>query len=114
MNENRLKDFVHHDMNEEIRAIGGGYTLIKEERLPMDGREVLYIIGHAVFDSSCCGSGGCGYALVPGFVKEWKHTKNASDRFVSRVEPIADIELQKQIRLILKQKEMVQEVRFDE
>ncbi len=113
MDENLIKDFVHYDMNEEIRAIGGGYTLIKEERLPMGGREVLFVIGHAVFDTSCCGTGGCGYAIVPGFIEEWKHKKNASGRFVSRVKPIKDAELQKEIRLIIKQKEMVQEVRFE-
>jgi len=113
MNENPLKDFIHYNVDEEVRAIGGGYTLIKEDRLALDGREVLFFIGYAVFDTSCCGSGGCGYAIVPGFVAEWKIDKNDSGRFVSRVESITDAGLQNKIRSILKQKEMVQEVRFE-
>ena len=113
MGDNPSMDFVHYDLNEEIRAIGGGYTLIKEDRFPLNNREVLFVIGHAVFDTSCCGSGGCGYAIVPGFVKTWQYEKNASGRFVSRVEPIRDMDLQERIRTLIRKKEMVQEVRFE-
>jgi hypothetical protein len=113
MNENPTKNFIHYEINEEVRAIGGGYTFIKEDRLYLDGRKVLFFIGHAVFDTSCCGSGGCGYAIVPGFVTAWKIGKSDSGRFISRVESITDADLQNKIRNILKQKEMVRDVRFE-
>lgn len=108
-----VKEFIHYEMNEEIRAIGGQYTLTKEVRLPMNGRELLYITGYSVFDTSCCGAGGCGYAIVPGFILDWKTGKNVDGRYISRVEPVTDIKLQKEIRMLIKKREMVQEVRFE-
>ncbi len=108
-----VKEFVHHKIDEEIRAIGGQYTLTKEVRLPFGDREVLYITGYAVFDTSCCGSGGCGYALVPGFIRDWKVKQNLNGQGISRVEPIRGPGIQKEIREIIKQREMVQEVRFE-
>ncbi|MFO7963535.1 MAG: hypothetical protein R6U50_06415 [Desulfobacterales bacterium] len=112
MNE-RVTDFIHPDLNEEVRAIGGGYSIIKEDRLHVDGREVLFMVGHAVFDTSCCGTGGCGYAIVPGFVMEWKSRRHDSGRFISRIQPISDPDLRKKIKSVLKEKELVQEVRFN-
>jgi hypothetical protein len=107
------KDFVHFEIDEEVRAIGGQYTLTKEVRLPFEGREVLYITGYAVFDTSCCGSGGCGYAIVPGFIREWKISMDKNNRPVSRVEPIVDPQMQKALRNLIQNREMVQEVRFE-
>ena len=66
------RDHVHLPLDEEVTAIGGSYRLVKEERLSIDGREVLYIVGHGVFDTTCCGAGGCAYAIVPGYIIDWK------------------------------------------
>lgn len=113
MNDIQFKTFVHHKINEEIRAVGGQYTLTKEVRMPFGEDEVLYITGYAVFDTSCCGSGGCGYAIVPGFVKEWKISQNADGLGTTRVEPIKNPDMQKVIRETIREREMVQEVRFE-
>jgi len=113
MSPETVRDFVHFEIDEEVRAIGGQYTLTKEVRLPFYGREVLYITGYAVFDTSCCGSGGCGYAIVPGFIQEWKIFRDRNNRHVSRVEPIADPQIQKELRNLIQNLEMVQEVRFE-
>ena len=51
--------YVHQPLNQEVTAIGGHYLLVKEVRLPFEGREVLYLVGHAAFDTICCGPGGC-------------------------------------------------------
>jgi hypothetical protein len=108
-----VKEFVHHKINEEVRAIGGQYTLTKEVRLPFGEDEILYITGYAVFDTSCCGSGGCGYAIVPGFIRDWKIRQNKDGQDVSRVEPVKNPGMQKKIREMVRQQEMVQEVRFE-
>ena len=104
--------FTHPKLGEEIRAIGGGYTFTKELELDLDGRKVLAFIGVGVIDSSCCGTGGCGYALVPGYVVEFKSATDADGTPVSIIEPITDGSIRKQVTSYLKKTEYVMDVRF--
>lgn len=107
-----LADYAHAELNQEVTAIGGSYVLTKEARLPMKGREFLYLTGHAVFDTSCCGDGGCGYALVPGMIVEWRYRTNEAGLPVSKVEPIRDPALQEKIKRLILETEMVNQVSF--
>ena len=104
--------YAHQELNQEISAIGGHYVLIKEARLPFQGREVLYLVGHAAFETTCCGVGGCAYALVPGFVLDWKGRVNGDGCAVSQVEPIRTETVQHQVRRLLEQRERVHQVIF--
>ena len=101
-----------HELKKEVRSISGGYTLEREERINVDGKTVLYVVGNALADSSCCGFWGCHYALVPGYVANWKHTKNEEGIPISTVEVIADEEVRRQITKLLEEKEGVSQVRF--
>lgn len=101
-----------HELQKEVRSISGGYTLEREERINVDGKTVLYVVGNALADSSCCGFWGCHYALVPGYVVNWKHTKNEEGIPISTVEAIADEEVRRQITKLLEEKEGVSQVRF--
>ena len=112
-NQSILKDFIHPVLNAEIRAISGHYVLSRERRLAFNDREVLYFIGCATVDSSCCGAGGCAYALVPGYIREWKYKKSSVDLAVSRVEPIRDAGTQSEIRRLILKKDPVQQVNFE-
>jgi hypothetical protein len=58
--------------------------LTKEIRLPFRGREVLCLVGCAVVDTSCCGAGGSAYALVLGFILEWKRQTDEDGLVISR------------------------------
>ena len=107
------QEFVHPKLGQEVTAIGGHYVFGKEIRLPYNDREILYFVGYAVLDSTCCGVGGCAYVLVPGYIRQWKYKKNHSDATVSLVEPIYDRTDQKQIRKLIQNKEMVYQVTFD-
>ena len=60
------REYIHHELNCEVTAIGGHYVLTKEVRLPFQGQEVLYVVGYAVVDNSCCGVGGMAYAVYRG------------------------------------------------
>jgi hypothetical protein len=106
-------DFIHPVLNKAVRTISGHYILSQEKRLSYNGRLVLYLIGCAVVDASCCGPGGCTYALVPGYLKEWKYKTGRDDLFVSRVEPIRDADVQSEIRRLILKKESVQQVNFE-
>lgn len=107
-----IQDFVHPELGREVTAIGGHYVFGREIRLPYHGREILYFVGYAVLDSTCCGVGGCAYVLVPGFIKQWKCKKNQDDCFVFKVNPIRDEVLQKDVRRLIQKKEMVFQVTF--
>jgi len=106
------QDFVHPELGREVTAIGGHYVFGKEIRLPYGGRELLYFVGYAVLDSTCCGVGGCAYVLVPGFIRQWKYKKNQNDCFISNMDPIRDHSVQKDIRRLIQNKEMVFQVTF--
>ena len=107
------QDFVHPELGREVTAIGGHYVFGKEIRLPYSGRKLLYFVGYAVLDSTCCGVGGCAYVLVPGFIRQWKYKKNQDDCFISKMDPIRDPAVQKVVRRLIQKKEMVFQVTFD-
>jgi len=106
------REYVHLPLDEEVSAIGGSYQLVKEERLELGGREVLYIVGHGVFDTTCCGAGGCAYAIVPGYVVGWKTGANEDGLAITIVEPIEDDETRRQVSRVITSRETVQETRF--
>jgi hypothetical protein len=108
-----LKDYIHPVLNQEIRTISGHYILSRENRLPFNDRQVLYFIGCAVVDSSCCGTGGCAYALVPGYIRQWKYKLNAGNLSVTQVEPIRDKTDRQALRRLIKKKESIQQVNFE-
>ena len=105
-------DFIHPVLDKAVETISGHYILSQEKRLSYNGREVLYFIGCAVVDTSCCGPGGCYYALVPGYIKDWKYKTDGGDLSVSSVQPIRDKGDQSEIRWLIMQKEPVQQVDF--
>jgi hypothetical protein len=107
-----LQDFIHPNLGQEITAIGGHYVFNNERRLSFDGQDVLYLVGYAVVDTSCCGVGGCAYAMVPGYVRAWKYKRDEANLPVSQVEPVRDGDDQVAIRQLIQKKEVVQQVTF--
>ena len=107
-----MREYVHRELNEIVTSIGGHYTFTKEERLPFNGREVLYLHGYAVFDTTCCGGGGCNYALVIGFIGQWKEGSNDEGLPVSMVEPIRDADVQKEVSRLIQERGVVTQVNF--
>jgi hypothetical protein len=106
------QDFIHPDLGQEVTAIGGHYVFNKEARITHNGREVFYLVGYAVVNTSCCGAGGCAYALVPGFVKTWKYKTDSNGASVSQIEPISDPLDQQAIQRLIQKKEVIQQVTF--
>lgn len=101
-----------HELGREVRSISGGYELEREGKFEMHGKEVLYVVGNAVVDSSCCGVWGCRYALVPGYVRQFKTRQDEQGLWISEVEPIIDRATRQEITRVLKEKEVVQQVQF--
>ena len=104
--------YTHQELNQDVHALAGFYTPEKEVRLKYDNKEVLYIIGRAVIESSCCGSGSWGYALVPGYIVNWQNERNEAGLPVSEVEPISDEVSLNNVRKIIKEAENVSQIEF--
>jgi len=100
------------DYDAEIKTISGYYTIEKEVRLEYNNQLILCVIGMGKVDSSCCGTGGCRYALVPGYIRQWMVKKDESGRLISDVEPVADEKARKEISKILKDEEVVTQINF--
>ena len=105
-------DFVHPELNQEHSTIAGYYYIIKIDRISIGDIEVLYLIGSGVYDNFCCGGGNCGYALIPGMLVDWEYKTSSENRPISRVEPVKDEDLRKEISLIIKEQEKVNQVIF--
>jgi hypothetical protein len=107
-----MNQYTHRPLGQEVRSISGYYAIDDEKRISFQGREVLLAKGYWAVDNSCCGTGGCGFALVPGYVLEWKASTNAKGEPVSEIEPVADDEAKKALRKLIQESEKVQQVDF--
>ena len=102
--------YTHLELDKNVTCVAGYYTPQKEVRLKYDDREVLYVVGRAVIESSCCGLGNWGYALVPGYIVSWQTRKNDAGLPVSEVEPISDEATKNNIRKIIKETENITQI----
>ncbi len=107
-----MRRYTHGPLGQEIEALAGYYVIESEDRLPFEGREVLVATGYMVLDNSCCGIGGCGFAIVPGYVLRWKGSKNERDEPVSEVEPVREDRAKQALRGLIRGFERVQQVNF--
>ena len=107
-----MKRYVHEELGKEVRSISGGYTLIEEERLRYREREVLYLVGVAEVDNSCCGTGGCRFINVSGYIVSWKGKKDVSGLPVSEIDSITEEEEQKEIKKLLEFKYPHSQINF--
>lgn len=112
MKENHYFEYVHRNLGQAVTAVGGHYRFQREARLSFRGRQVFYLAGYALFDSTCCGVGGCGYALVQGVVENWKYRSDAEGFLISRVEEICEQDTREKLGRLIQAKENVQQVVF--
>lgn len=103
------RDYLHIPPGEEIRFINGFYVVEEEKKLKGKRGEILVIIGYLIVDNSCCGTGGCRYALIPGYIRKW-HYRKENGKVVTRIECLEEEE-KKEIEEVLK-KNFLQQVIF--
>jgi len=108
----KVSKYTHQELNKDVNCIAGFYTPLKEVRLKYNSREVLYIVGQSVIESSCCGIGSWGYAIVPGYIVNWQNKTNEACLPVSEVEPISDKAIRADISRTIKQVETVSQIDF--
>ncbi len=104
--------YTHRALNQENTAIGGHYVITKEVRLPFETEEILYLVGYGILDTTCCGTGGCAYAMVYGYIDKWKNGKDQDNLITSDIIPIRNDSLKKRISDVIKTCETVTQVNF--
>jgi hypothetical protein len=102
-----VRDYVHLELGREIESISGTYTPLKESMLNLSGRDILYVVGMAVVDTACCGSGSFLYAIVPGHVVTWKGRTDESGLSVSQVEPVEAETIKREIAKTIMETESI-------
>ena len=107
-----MANYTHLELNQEIQALAGYYMPLKEVKLQYKDREILYVVGQAVVDSSCCGFANTGYVLVPGYVTNWKTRTNENGLPVTEVELISDKDEQSKVKKIIKDSEQIPQIEF--
>ena len=100
-------EYVHQKLGEEVPALAGFYTLLKELRLKHAGKEILCIVGSCAIESSCCGSRWFRYAIIPGYLVTWKGKEDKAGRTVSEVEPVVDEKAKQHVARVLNETEVI-------
>jgi hypothetical protein len=62
--------YVPEDFGREIEAPSGYYQPVAEEWLDHDGKRLLYVLGTACIEASCCGVGSWNYLRVEGYLTD--------------------------------------------
>ncbi len=97
-------EFVHPELNQRVDFFGGGYLIVEEGKFLYRGKEVLYLVGMAGIEASCCGTGGCAFIKVPGYIRDWKKGRNETGQAVSELERIEAQDQQKEIQGLLRER----------
>lgn len=85
-----VRQFTHPELGKEVRAPAGYYVPVEEHVMPYKGREVIYVIGHACVEASCCATGSWTYIQVPGYLVN-KHVRGYGTAApISEIEAIED------------------------
>jgi hypothetical protein len=109
--------YAHLPLNKDVEAFAGYYTPEKEVRMTFNGRELFYVTGHVVVETTCgpnnsCATANYWYATVPGYIVRWQSEKNREGLPVTEVEIITDTAAQNAIREIIFKAEPVARVDF--
>ncbi len=104
-----MQSFVYrHDATPGQEFVNGRYELGEPKHTVIDGHDILYSLGSALLDNSCCGSFGCAYALVIGELEDGEAGKAAPQvREIDAEAPLAE-----RIRSALLEREAISVVNF--
>ena len=99
----------NHQLPKTTELVNGSYTLTALKSLTLEGTNLLYCLGEATLDNSCCGLTNSSYALVLGELIE---TRTTSSGPVSTMKPIRDSVMERKIRTAIQKVEQLETVNF--
>jgi hypothetical protein len=80
--------YVPEDFGKEVAAPSGYYLPLEEVSIEYNGKRLLYILGSACIEASCCGTGSWKYVRVEGYVVENDPSQGQSDGVHPEVDTI--------------------------
>ena len=99
-----MPEYLHQAPGTEVRFLAGHYTIIEELRIVHRGREILAVVGIAAVGSSCCGTQGCRFVNILGYIIAWKERLSENGVPVSMVETVTNEIDRAEIREILERR----------
>jgi len=97
-----LIEYVHPILGQDIEGRAGYSVPLEEGIMEYEGREVLYTLGYACVERSCCsGNSTWGYIQVPGYVISRQIGSDHEGASVSQVEIIENEEDRARIKQVL-------------
>lgn len=101
-----------HNVPQTVEFVNGSYQLIAIKIRPILGRDILYCLGEASLDNSCCAATDLAYALVIGEVVVLQVRRTADGRSVTLLHAVEDDVLAAEISRTLLATEAVSTVNF--
>ena len=108
----KLRQYTHQELWADNTSLSGYYSPFKEVKQNYQGRTVLYIVGHAAINNSCCGISNWEYVLVPGYLVDWHVSHDQKGLPVSTVEPINDSGVRQDLTRIIAGAENTDRISF--
>ncbi|HMB19592.1 MAG TPA: hypothetical protein VKQ10_00870 [Spirochaetota bacterium] len=106
------KEYTHPRLNEPVESISGHYEYIEESTVKAGSRTILYLTGFSITDRSCCGTGGCGFIFIPGYIVKLHHHISDTGEMISTVEPVPAGEKQDEIKQLFQNFELHRQIIF--
>jgi hypothetical protein len=106
------REYTHQELRTDYTGLAGYYCPYKEVKLDYHGRQVLYVVGHAAIESSCCGISNWDYVLVPGYVVDWQKSANQNGLAMTTVEPVQDAAARAELSGLIKSAENTDRINF--
>ena len=69
--------YISENLGAEIEAPSGYYTPMEERFIDLDEKRLLYVLGSACIETSCCGAGSWNYVRVEGCLVEQHHPERS-------------------------------------
>jgi hypothetical protein len=93
--------YSSEDFGNEVAAPSGYYVPLEEGSVYYNGKRLLYVLGTACMEASCCGIGSWQYARVEGYVVENDSSQSQSEGTGNEIETIVDDAERKTITKLL-------------
>ena len=96
--------YVPPVIGEETRSISGGYTPVGNGTIEYKNHQVIYVLGTACLDASCCGCSNWNYIQVAGYVSSDLKGEKVDTAKTLELDTIEDEDDRIAIRQILAEK----------
>jgi hypothetical protein len=96
--------YVSEELGSEVATPSGYYRPLEEGYLDHQGRRLLYTLGNACVEASCCGVGDWRYARVEGYVVDDTAGRGGVHGVPVEIETIEDQEERVAIGKLLEEK----------